>query len=128
MAVFIVQGSEPTINAYTNTPPVNKNVTIPTASAVTDEYGRRVIKRGTPIGGFSQVYNSKGVIATDANVEGLVYVNQYVEDGVTEMTVPVMTGGWVNLDLVDRAVVTQAVQDALPMIGFIANGKEISND
>lgn len=123
MSTFKIQGNKSTIDALAAVEAINVNVTLG-ADVAEDVEGKKVIKAGTPIGGFLGKYNQKGKKATGAeDVEGLVWYDVTVTSDKKEVSVPVMIQGWVNTDLIDTAVVTEEMQKALPLIGFIANGK-----
>lgn len=86
--------------------------------------GRTIVKAGTLIGGgFTDAYNGQATIDT-ATPEGVNLYDVDTTDGRAEGAVVLF--GFINTDVVDEDIVatyTEEVKQALPKIGFIANGK-----
>lgn len=123
--MFTVAGSVPqprkNLEAFVDAGTVAKNVTFEQGAGEVVN-GRNIVPAGTVVGGFLEEYNAYGDIldtSTPAGAQGILLEDVDVTN--RDYSGAVMISGWINSDKLDYDV-TDDLREALPKIGFIANG------
>lgn len=91
------------------------------ASAGVVENGRKIVKAGTPLTGDLNARTTAFTKATGANAVGVLLHD--VDVTVAENNGTILLFGFVNTNRIDettRALITNEVKEALPMITFVA--------
>ena len=86
-----------------------------------DENGKKIAKAGTPITGNLDERTTAFTKATGANAVGVLLHD--VDVTVAENNATILLFGFVNTNRIDettRALITDEVKEALPMIRFVA--------
>ena len=86
-----------------------------------DENGKKIAKAGTPITGNLDERTTAFTKATGANAVGVLLHD--VDVTVSENNATILLFGFVNTNRIDettRALITNEVKEALPMIRFVA--------
>lgn len=86
-----------------------------------DENGKKIAKAGTPITGNLDERTTAFTKATGANAVGVLLHD--VDVTVAENNATILLFGFVNTNRIDettRALITNEVKEALPMIRFVA--------
>lgn len=91
------------------------------ASAGVVENGRKIVKAGTPLTGDLDARTTAFTKATGANAVGVLLHD--VDVTVAENNGTILLFGFVNTNRIDettKALITEEVKEALPMIKFVA--------
>lgn len=91
------------------------------ASAGVIENGRKIVKAGTPLTGDLDARTTPFTKATGANAVGVLLHD--VDVTVAENNGTILLFGFVNTNRIDettKALITEEVKEALPMIKFVA--------
>lgn len=91
------------------------------ASAGVVENGRKIVKAGTPLTGDLDARTTPFTKATGANAVGVLLHD--VDVTVAENNGTILLFGFVNTNRIDettKALITEEVKEALPMIKFVA--------
>ena len=86
-----------------------------------DENGKKIAKAGTPITGNLDERTTAFTKATGGNAVGVLLHD--VDVTVAENNATILLFGFVNVNRIDettRALITEEVKEALPMIKFVA--------